>query len=212
MIHLPALVDSGNLSLATVSMRTAVRCKATILPIHPRPVTQVVYQIDPPVINRFAILNICYGGLNEKLYAYILPDQGEDLILGQGWLIRHDASTRPARNEVLIRLPFPLTLTATDKTSDTADISARAVRIYRARAMRTGSVRIFSATLHDIEKALRTKVYTDPRVNCPDWLLPVVDAFDRKKAAQLPQHRPGLDTEIRLVEGEHLPPLALCTL
>ncbi|KKF92071.1 Integrase p49 [Ceratocystis platani] len=61
------------------------------------------------------------------------------------------------------------------------------------------------ASLHDIEKALQTKIYTDPRTSCPSWLLPVISAFDRKKAATLPPSRPGLDTEIRLKADESTP-------
>ena len=66
-----------------------------------------------------------------------------------------------------------------------------AIKAFRNRARRTGNVRIFPATLHDIEKALKPKVHTNPRDNCPDWLLPVIDAFDRKKASEPPPHCDG---------------------
>lgn len=204
-VHISPFVDSGCLSLATISMRTACRCRATVLPIVPRPIAQVVDDPSPPVIRHLAKFTVKYGGYDQTLYAYIVLDQTEDLILGQRWLTDHDASLRPAKKEVLIRKPVRLTLTTVTKDSDTTAVTHHAIRYFRARACRTRSVRIFSATLHDIEKALKSKVYTDPRANCPDWLLPVIDAFDRKKASELPPHRQGLDTEIRLQPGASPP-------
>ncbi|KAL5594234.1 uncharacterized protein BROUX77_007591 [Berkeleyomyces rouxiae] len=196
-----AFVDSGCLCLATVSPRTATRAHATILPICPRPIAQVVDDRNPPVIDQVAVFDLGLGGLDEKLYAYIVPGQTEDLILGQGWIAKHDASLRPAQNEVFIRLPTPLRLTNCTANPDVLPVTAHAVRAFHLRARRSHNVRIFSATLHDIEKALKAKIYTDPRANCPEWLLPVIDAFDRKKASELPPNRPGIDTEIRLKPG-----------
>ncbi|KAL5604648.1 uncharacterized protein BROUX77_004834 [Berkeleyomyces rouxiae] len=196
-----AFVDSGCLCLATVSPRTATRAHAAILPICPRPIAQVVDDRNPPVIDQVAVFDLGLGGLDEKLYAYIVPGQSEDLILGQGWIAKHDASLRPAQNEVFIRLPTPLRLTTTTADPNVLPVSARAIRAFQLSARRSPNVRIFSATLHDIEKALKAKIYTDPRANCPEWLLPVIDAFDRKKASELPPNRPGIDTEIRLKPG-----------
>lgn len=200
-----AFVDSGCLCLATVSMRTATRCKASILPINPRPIAQVVDDPNPPVIDRLAAFSVGFGGYDETVYAYIVPGQTEDLILGQRWLTNHDASLRPAQGEVIMRQPFRLLLTTSNKSPDTRSITHRAVKAFQLRARKTGNVQIFSASLRDLEKALKPKVYSDPRDNCPSWLLPVVDAFDRKKASELPPHRPGLDTEIRLQPGASPP-------
>ncbi|KAI0990743.1 hypothetical protein K3495_g17444 [Podosphaera aphanis] len=75
-------------------MRTATRCKASILPIIPRPIAQVVDDPDPPGISHIAVLHVGFGGYDETLYTYIVPGQTEDLILGQRWLLNHDASLR----------------------------------------------------------------------------------------------------------------------
>ena len=63
-------------------------------------------------------------------------------------------------------------------------------------------VQIFTASLVDIQKALQEKVYKDPVQYAPDWLMPVIDAFDRQDAKSLPPHRKGVDHEINLVEGK----------
>jgi hypothetical protein len=98
LVSTSAFVDSGCLCLATISWRTALRCKAQILPIAPRPIAQVVDDPNPPFINRLASLSIGLGGYDEKIWAYVVPGQTEDLILGQRWLKNHDASLRPAKN------------------------------------------------------------------------------------------------------------------
>ena len=63
-------------------------------------------------------------------------------------------------------------------------------------------VQIFTASLVDIQKALQEKVYKDPVQYAPDWLMPVIDAFDGQDAKSLPPHRKGVDHEINLVEGK----------
>ena len=40
-------------------------------------------------------------------------------------------------------------------------------------------VQIFSVSLADIQKALTRKEYKDPAQYAPDWLMPVINAFNR---------------------------------
>jgi transposase InsO family protein len=206
-----AFVDSGCLCLASVSQRFSQRKDIRRISIPPRRLEQVVNDPDPPQITEIAAFRADFDGLEEDLYAYIIPGQREDLILGKGWLKRHDASIRPAKEEVKIRLPAPLTLRTRGTNPKLKEVSPNALRAYRARACRSKNqdLGIFSATLEDIEKALRPKTYRDPREECPDWLRPVLGAFDRKKAAQLPPYRLGLDHEINLEEGKTVPSMPL---
>ena len=60
-------------------------------------------------------------------------------------------------------------------------------------------MQIFSVSLADIQKALIWKEYRDPT---PDWLMPVINAFNRQDAKTLPPHRKGIDHEINFVEGK----------
>lgn len=182
-MSLRALVDSGCKTLSVISPRTATACNATRLPIQPRPIRQVVDDPNPPVCSEIAVLNLDFGELSERLFAYVVPDQVEPLILGERWLVNHDASLRPAQRQVHIRKPSPLTLTTLpDTDSPASQISACAVSLFHRRVRRFGrrcGIQIFSATLRDIEKALKPKEYTDPVAVCPEWLRPVVHAFDR---------------------------------
>ena len=63
-------------------------------------------------------------------------------------------------------------------------------------------MQIFSVSLADIQKALIQKKYKDPAQYAPDWLMPVINAFNRQDAKTLPPHRKGIDHEINFVEGK----------
>ena len=63
-------------------------------------------------------------------------------------------------------------------------------------------MQIFSVSLADIQKVLTRKEYRDPVQYAPDWLMPVINAFNRQDAKTLPLHRKGIDHEINFVEGK----------
>ena len=63
-------------------------------------------------------------------------------------------------------------------------------------------MQIFSVSLADIQKALTQKEYRDPVQYAPDWLMPVINAFNRQDAKTLPPYRKGIDHEINFVEGK----------
>jgi len=113
---------------------------------------------------------------------------------------RHDASIRPAKEEVCIRKPFKMIVKTRPITSEPIqEIRATTIRTLQAS---DEPVQIFTVSLVDIQKALQQKVYKDPAQHAPVWLLPVIDAFDRQDAKSLPPHRKGIDHEINLVEGK----------
>lgn len=209
-LFVSAFVDSGCLCLATISPRTATQINARLIPIRPRRVEQVVGQTQPPEITQLAAFLADYDGIKEDLYAYVIPGQTEPLILGKGWLTRHDASLRPAKESVLIRSPYRRYLRTRATDPDLAEVSARAFKaLHDPSDPLDASTTVFTASVNDIEEALLPKSHQDPATNCPDWLRPVLYAFDRKKAAQLPPSRPGLDTEINLLPGTTAPSMPL---
>ena len=63
-------------------------------------------------------------------------------------------------------------------------------------------VQIFSVSLVDIQKALTRKEYRDPAQYAPNWLMPIINAFNRQDAKTLPPHRKRIDHEINFVEGK----------
>ena len=64
-------------------------------------------------------------------------------------------------------------------------------------------LRIGRVTLADIEAALRTKKYTDPKDKLPKHYWKWAEAFSQKLANKLPPNRPGIDHRIPLRRDEN---------
>jgi hypothetical protein len=54
--------------------------------------------------------------------------------------------------------------------------------------------------MRDLDKALKTKIHTDPRKKLPLHYHDFLEAFSRQKADQLPPRRPGIDHSIPMEE------------
>jgi len=68
-------------------------------------------------------------------------------------------------------------------------ISANAFHVWKQRRDKDSRVQIFAASLKDIEKALKTKTYSDPKTKLPAQYHEFLDIFDRKEADRLPPLR-----------------------
>lgn len=63
-------------------------------------------------------------------------------------------------------------------------------------------IEVFTASMRDIEKALRLKTHSDPRMKLPENYHQFLDVFDHSKADTLPPLRgDGIDHSIELVCG-----------
>jgi len=203
-----ALCDTGCSAVALVSERFAQRKKLYMFAISPKPIHQVCEEKKEPIqVNHVARFDLDIGGWMEPTFGYVVPGQTEDLILGLRWLERQNAVLLPA--EQLIKLQRPRITVSTKPVTPHADAYeiggvAYMANITRARK-RNLSIEVFSASLKDIQKALRYAHTSEPDPqeppnppNVPDWLKPVKSAFDRKKADELPPYRPGIDHAINL--------------
>ena len=79
------------------------------------------------------------------------------------------------------------------------EIHAKTIQAFQAS---NEIVQIFSVGLADIQKALIRKEYRDPTQYASDWLMPVINVFNRQDAKTLPPHRKGIVHEINFVEGK----------
>ena len=90
---------------------------------------------------------------------------------------RHDISIRPAKGQVCIRKPFKIIVKSQAITSESIEeIRAKTIQALQAS---NEVVQIFSISLADIQKALIQKEYRDPAQYAPDWLMRVINAFNR---------------------------------
>ena len=132
----------------------------------------------------------------------MVPNQGEDLILGNPWLIYHHAELFPALRKLHFNLHDVDLLSdehyAKQKKSQQLQVAAIPGSVYAAMAKRSArnqTVQLFSATLADIERALapKVKLTTEEIIQkLPPHYRHLAEAFDPQEASKLPPHRPGI--------------------
>ena len=168
--------------------------------IQPGPLEQVTTTKNRPMIRQIPVFIANIDGMEEKIVAYVIPRQIDNIILGKGWMEQHDVNIRPAKGHVCIRKPFKIIVKSQAITSESIEeIRAKTIQALQAS---NEVVQIFSVSLADIQKALTRKEYRDPAQYAPDWLMPVINAFNRQDAKTLLPHRKGIDHKINFVEGK----------
>ena len=103
-----ALCDSGCQCFATVSKQFVKERGLDTSSIQPRLLEQVTTTKNRPMIRQIAVFIADIDGMEEKIVAYVIPEQIDNIILGKGWMERHDVSIRPAKGQVCIRKPFKI--------------------------------------------------------------------------------------------------------
>ena len=195
-----ALCDSGCQCFATVSEQFVKERGLDALSIQPRPLKQVTTTKNRPMLRQIAVFIANIDGMEEKIVTYIIPGQIDNIILGKGWMERHDVSIRLAKGQVCIQKPFKLIVKSLAITSESIEeIRAKTIQTLQAN---NEVVQIFSVSLADIQKALTRKEYRDPTQYALDWLMPIINAFNRQDAKTLSSHRKGINHEINFVEGK----------
>ena len=206
-IHTSVLVDNACGCFAVISERFVRKHKIPIVAITPRRLAQVVEEgeEEAPVISTVAYLSIDIHGFEERIFAYVVPGQVEDMILGIKWMERHDVVLRPAKKRLRIK-NWGLRVECAERAPKGVWprlVGAEAIKVLFARAKKEGKpLQVFAASMQDIQRALRHKIYTDPRAKLPSWLLDRAGAFDRKKADTLPPRRPGIDHALERIVDE----------
>ena len=91
------LCDSGCQYFTTVSKQFVKERGLDALSIQPRPLEQVTTSKNRSMIWQITIFITDIDGMDEKIVAYVIPGQIDNIILGKGWMERHDVSIRPAK-------------------------------------------------------------------------------------------------------------------
>ena len=103
-----ALYDSGCQCFANVSEQFVKKNRLDSSPIEQRPLAQVTIIKEQFMIQRIATFKVDINDIEEKIVAYVILGQIDDVIFGKGWMERHDASIWPAKDDVCIRKPFKM--------------------------------------------------------------------------------------------------------
>ena len=204
------LIDSGSGSYALMSEKFAKNMNLETLAIRPRPLEGVIEGMTGE-LREVAKIDIDIGGHKmRRVFAYILPGQADDFILGRPWMQREFVEV----DEKAETLRFQLSgvevrniekPTRTNLTVNCVAGSTFGAILRRERKQRQG-VKVFAASMADIEKALRPKfrpTRKDLRELLPQQYHKFAGVFDPDKADELPPHRPGIDHQIPLEVDEN---------
>jgi transposase InsO family protein/predicted aspartyl protease len=203
-----AFVDSGCLCYMTVSSKFAKRAGLQRIPITPRKLQQVVGAQDR------AITEVAYGSLDidghqqDRIFAYIIPGQHEDVIIGLPWLRSEDAKIKLRKGYIDIRSTdtrVKLRDPAHAKTDSGISQCMSSVMqglIRRAKRKGKSDSVVFAVTLADIEKALKPRKKSDPKEKLPPQYHEFLEVFNRQHADQLPPRRPGVDHAIEVLKDD----------
>lgn len=200
-----ALIDHGTSCYATVSSSFAEKAGLPRIEITPRALEGVTPD-HAGVIREVTYMSIDIDGhIQERVFLYVIPHQVEDVILGLRWIQSEGAVLKP-REGVLEIESSGAAIMARDYKKDGQmnrpyRVPAAAMATYLEEAHRDGdaaSVRVFAASLKDIERALQQKTKSDPAERLPPQYREFLPVFQGGDANQLPPHRPGIDMKIVL--------------
>ncbi|XP_044718843.1 Pol [Hirsutella rhossiliensis] len=192
-----AFVDCGCLCYGTISERLARKLHLPRIPIKPRALEQV-NTFSPEAICAVTYFDFDIDGYQKKrAFFYVVRDQTDPVILGKKWLNQEDVTLRLSQNLLHIGTHDHWVKGRDPKEEERCNIRGQAAFVFagmvrRARKFkhRDDGVRIFAASLKDIEKALTPRKKSDPREAARHYH-EYLSVFDRDQADQLPPRRPG---------------------
>ena len=196
-----SLIDNGNSCYATINTKLAKRCHIPLIPIPPRQIEGI---FDGPCenIEHVARFSIDVGGhRNSPIFAYVVPNQKEDLILCRPWLQQNLAVLDEGNGTLTFAMTSVVvhdTTTAATHNYDHCCIGASAFAASYRRTREDSIISIFAASMKDIDKALQIKAPVDPRPLLPIHYHDFLEVFEPSNATKLPPHRAGIDHEITL--------------
>ena len=159
-------------------------------------------------VNEVTVVTLDLDGYREeKVFMYVTPIGHYDMILSMPWITAQDVRINGPRSEMRIGVTGT-TVRSQEAFSnlqasrtETTMISAAAFKLWYKREQKQdqGALRIFAASMADINKALSVKTKTDPQTILPAHFQEFLDVFDSKRAEMLPSLRgKGTDHAIEL--------------
>ena len=200
-----AHVDSGCLCYGTVNEALVRKARLPRIPITPRTLDEVSTSL-PGAIRGVTYADIDIDGYRKKrFFFYIIPEQKDEVLLGRTWMNKEDVALYPSKGllhigsqDHWVKERDPNRYERYDLSGQPAATFAGLVRRARKEKQDRRGLRVFSASLADIEKALAPKKKTDAREKLPKHYHEYLSVFDRGQADRLPPHRPGSDHKIIL--------------
>lgn len=150
-----------------------------------------------------------HGHRQERIFAYVIPGQIDEMILGLPWMQEVDARFSARRGYMdIFTLSREKTRCWNRVNPSIGPTGLKRVRIAKFSAPNllqnvkesedTSEIRIGKVTLADIDKALRVKKHIDPKTKLPKHYWRWLRVFSQRLAERLPEHRRNVDHQIPL--------------
>jgi predicted aspartyl protease len=203
-----AMVDNGCCTYAIVTERLVQELG---LPrIRTRTTTIEGVNSQRSLVDTITEFDLDVGGVRQKAAAYIAPSTYDyDMILGKSWLARIGGVIDTAQELLKLRR-HGVTVRSTESLRSIppcAAISAAAFQLHvRKKRKKNNLIKIFAASIQDIEKALQPKAPLTPRdvrQKLPGYLQTYFDLFMPKEGKELPPLRgPEIDHRVELEQKD----------
>ena len=197
ILPISALADTGCSSFAVISERVVQKHQLDTVRISLEQVTGV----QDNATHEVAWLHIDMDGFEDRVLAYVIPGQKEDLILGAAWLAKHEAMVDVANQRLVMpHLGIYLGQRAPlERDRTIVELGGEAMKqLLHRKRQRAKVVEVYTASMYDIRMALQRKTEFEAGT-LPEWMgSRAATAFDRTKTESLPAHRLGVDHAINL--------------
>jgi hypothetical protein len=195
-----ALIDSGCLCYALVSRKFARRSRLERFSVAPRLIEGIDGKLSK--INEVSRFEFDMHGHREVAYAYVINHMDEDVVLGKGWMDHLDVTIAPAKRSLFIHskgIRVRCDEGVVNRNAPQQVNAATFASLLRKSRDPEAKVRIFAASIADINKALAPKKSVDVRALLPKHYQSYYELFNPKEAAKLPPYRGlGVDHRIEL--------------
>jgi len=213
------MIDNGCLCYGMVSPKYANKHQLERFTTTERAVSGVGGKAG--TVSEVARLNIDINGHKETIWLYVFDTHTDyDLILGRPWMNKNDVTIATKKNTMYIHVSRTRVKSTEGRSPHNRhdiglvllDAPAFSMHIRQAASPENKKkpegerTHVFTATMADIDKALRGKTRIDPRTVLPDdpEYLKRLHIFDEVAANELPPHRgPGVDLTINLEKDEN---------
>lgn len=204
--HAKTLTDSGCLSYGVIDRKYVSRNQLQRIPITPRSIDGYDGTNSNQKITEVARVVLDEGTGRERIaMLYVVPHLANyDMILGLPWMVYNKIHLNPNGPYLEFEDGTIIRPIVQQPQLEVHPIGATAFCMLKnQRDKQKRNIQIFAASLKDIEKALRVKEHSDPKIKLPPQYHKYLDVFDRKKADQLPPSRgPQVDHRIELIEKD----------
>lgn len=215
-----ALVDTGSNYATVIDQDVATKLRLPFVEKKERKLGSFSADAGEVRSPGVVVFTLKASGHDERIYAYVAPGLGEDLILGLPWMEKNsvvfDAANQRIYHRVAdleIRLwgqeePPAVRALRASRLVTGATFAAMARRRQRKRGD-SAEYSIMAISLADVEKALRGKEPVDPGKFVPAEILKLFPKlFSPDESMKLPSRRPGFDVEVNILrdaDGKELP-------